>query len=140
MYPHKEKLDLPELRRQLEELLAMVTTGSKQVKNQSEHVHLAETGAKIEFYEPNQATGLQSNDNSDNLTESVNARELLYDDALVVITEFGHASSAILQMWLSIDYGQASRILDQFEADGLISAKGRVRHKAFALRHSLAAT
>jgi hypothetical protein len=45
MYPHKEKLDLPELRRQLEELLALVTADSKtEGRNQSPHVHIVETG------------------------------------------------------------------------------------------------
>ena len=134
MYPHKQQLDLPELRRQLEELLAMVTTDSKQTRNQAEHVQIAETCAtNNEFSEANPPICLESNDSN----EKVNDRELLYDDALVVITEFGHASPAILQMWLSIDYGSAIRILNQFQADGLISANGRVRHKAFVVRHSL---
>jgi len=135
MYPHKQQqLDLRELRRQLEELLAMVTTDSKQTGNQAEHFHIAEIGTtNNEFSEPSPPICLESNDNN----EKVNDRELLYDDALVVITEFGHASAAILQMWLSIDYGSAIRILNQFQADGLISANGRVRHKAFVVRHSL---
>ena len=63
--------------------------------------------------------------------------DVLYDNALVVVTEFGQASPAILQMWLSIDYSSATTILSRFQADGLISSKGKVRHKAFALRRSL---
>lgn len=66
-----------------------------------------------------------------------NERDDLYDDALVVLTEFGQASPAVLQMWLSIDYGRATTILNRFQADGLISSKGKVRHKAFSLRRSL---
>jgi DNA segregation ATPase FtsK/SpoIIIE-like protein len=64
-------------------------------------------------------------------------RDDLYDDALVVVTEFGHASPAMLQMWLSIDYTRAITILNHFQAEGVISSKGKVRHKAFSLRRSL---
>ena len=54
----------------------------------------------------------------------------LLNDALVVITEFGQASPAILQMWLSIDYNRATQILTKLEADGLISSKGRIHRKS----------
>ena len=60
----------------------------------------------------------------------------LFDEALVVVTEFGNATPSILQMWLSIDYARATRILGDFEAQGLVSSKGRVRHKAFELRRA----
>jgi S-DNA-T family DNA segregation ATPase FtsK/SpoIIIE len=60
----------------------------------------------------------------------------LLNDALVVITEFGEATPEILQMWLSIDFNQATRILTRLEAEGLISPKGKVRHKAFELLRS----
>jgi DNA segregation ATPase FtsK/SpoIIIE-like protein len=60
----------------------------------------------------------------------------LFDEALVVVTEFGNATPSILQMWLSIDYHRAARILRDFEAQGLVSSKGRVRHKAFELRRA----
>ena len=50
----------------------------------------------------------------------------------MVLTEFGQASPAILQMWLSIDYSRAMTILNRFQAEGLISSKGKVRHKAFS--------
>ena len=135
MYPHKQELDLPKLRRQLEELLAIVTTGLN-VKggNQNKHVRNIETvPINNELSAFVSAISTEANET----TEKGNDRELLYDDALVVITEFGHASAAILQMWLSIDYRRAIKILNQFQEDGLISAKGRVRHKAFVLRHSL---
>ena len=113
----------------------MVTTGLKvEGGNQSGHVRIVETVPRNnELSDFVSATSTQSNESK----EKGNDRELLYDDALVVITEFGHASAAILQMWLSIDYRRATKILNQFQADGLISAKGRVRHKAFVLRHSL---
>jgi DNA segregation ATPase FtsK/SpoIIIE-like protein len=63
-------------------------------------------------------------------------RDDLYDDALVVLTEFGQASPAVLQMWLSIDYSRATKLLSEFQADGLVSSKGSVRHKAYSLRRS----
>ena len=135
MYPHKQELDLPKLRRQLEELLAMVTTGlNVECGNRSGHVRNIET-VPINNELSAFVSGVSTESNE--TTEKGNDRELLYDDALVVITEFGHASAAMLQMWLSIDYRRANKILNQFQADGLISAKGRVRHKAFVLRHSL---
>jgi DNA segregation ATPase FtsK/SpoIIIE-like protein len=60
----------------------------------------------------------------------------LLDDALAVVTEFGKATPAILQMWLGIDNARAVRVLGEFETRGLISPKGRVRHKAYELRRS----
>ena len=133
MYPHKQELDLPKLRRQLEELLAMVATDLDfERERESERARFGGTEA-AGIDSPQDISGCpQSNEDYGNATD----RDLLSDDALVVITEFGHASAAILQMWLSIDYGRAIKILNQFQADGLISAKGRVRHKAFVLRHS----
>ena len=129
MYPHYE-LDLPELRRQIEELLAMVASDLNfERESRSERAHFVETEAAGGASQLDISSSPPSNDATD--------RDLLSDDALVVITEFGHASAAILQMWLSIDYGRAVKILNQFQADGLISAKGRVRHKAFVLRHTL---
>jgi DNA segregation ATPase FtsK/SpoIIIE-like protein len=133
MYPHK-KLDLPELRRHLEELLAMVATDLKiDPGSQSVQANFWETEAEGDRSQLNTPNCPQPNANNGDETD----RDSLSDDALVVITEFGHASAALLQMWLSIDYGRAIRMLDQFQADGLISSKGRVRHKAFVLRHSL---
>jgi DNA segregation ATPase FtsK/SpoIIIE-like protein len=60
----------------------------------------------------------------------------LFDEALIILTEFGNATPSILQMWLSIDYHRATRILKDFEAQGLVSSRGRVRHKAFELRRA----
>jgi len=65
------------------------------------------------------------------------SRDDLYDNAIVVVTEFGHATPSILQMWLSIDYSRAARILSQLEAEGLVSSKGKPRHKAYALLRSI---
>jgi DNA segregation ATPase FtsK/SpoIIIE-like protein len=114
----------------------MVTTDLKiKCENQNQQVHIAPIRAVYnELPESDAPICPESNENNGKVYD----REPLYADALVVITEFGHASAAILQMWLSIDYGRAIKILDQFQADGLISSKGRVRHKAFVLRHSLA--
>ena len=133
MYPHKQ-LDLPKLRRQLEELLAMVATDLKIERvSESERAHFVGTELAIDESQLEMPICPGSNENNDNPTD----HDSLSDDALVVITEFGHASASLLQMWLSIEYGRAIKILDQFQADGLISAKGRVRHKAFVLRRTL---
>ncbi len=104
--------DLSELRRQLEEILALLSSGVPGVVRQESSANLLTTGDSIQTDEPDE----------------------LFDDALVVLTEFGQATPAILQMWLSIDYARAARILRQFETQGLVSPKGRVRHKAYELR------
>ena len=132
MRPHKQQLDLPKLRRQLEELLAMIASGLNfERESQSARAHFGGTEAAGNDSPLDISNCPPSDEENGNATD----RDILSDDALVVITEFGHASAAMLQMWLSIDYGRAIKILNQFQADGLISAKGRVRHKAFVRRH-----
>jgi DNA segregation ATPase FtsK/SpoIIIE-like protein len=146
MHPVKPEFDLPKLRRQLEEILATVKAdrnGAAFNRSADEETVLSVRENDATAAEPDIAL-------ADDHTEPETAcepapsevgqrdeRDDLYDDALVVVTEFGHASPAILQMWLSIDYGRAMTILSRFQADGLISSKGRVRHKAFSLRRSL---
>jgi DNA segregation ATPase FtsK/SpoIIIE-like protein len=116
---------LPELRRLLEEILVIVKSDQiGSVKNPDQ------TYAGVAEPDVSQCeTMLVEYDQPD-------ARDALYDDALVVVTEFGQASPAILQMWLSIDYARALRIMNRLQADGLVSGKGRVRHKAYSLRRS----
>lgn len=148
MHPREPEVDLPKLRRQLEELLAMV----KADDNGGALSRIADDEALLptqnEFdpaaAEPNIAlvNGCPEPETvcEPEFSEVVvqrDARDDLYDDALVVVTEFGQAAPAILQMWLSIDYSRAITILNRFQADGLISSKGKVRHKAFSLRRSL---
>ena len=143
MHTIKPEFDLPKLRRQLEEILAMVKADSA-VFNRS-----ADDGTKLSVQE-NDASAEPDNALANDHHEPETACEPLssavgqqdklddlYDDALVVVTEFGQASPAILQMWLSIDYSRALTILNRFQADGLISSKGKVRHKAYSLRRSL---
>jgi DNA segregation ATPase FtsK/SpoIIIE-like protein len=146
MHPRKPEVDLRKLRRQLEEILAMVKAdhkGGAFVRSADEetvlsahenHATAAEPGVALADECPQPETACEP------VLSEVDQREErddLYDDALVVVTEFGHASPAVLQMWLSIDYGRATTILSRFQADGLISSKGKVRHKAFSLRRSL---
>ena len=112
-------LRLSKLRRELEEILAMVKTDPT-------------NGVRA------QADSRQASapDQSSSEHEPVQQRDELYDNALVVITEFGQATPSILQLWLSIDYSRATRILSQFETEGLVSSKGKLRHKAYARRRS----
>jgi DNA segregation ATPase FtsK/SpoIIIE-like protein len=131
MHPLNPDFVLPELRRQLEEILVMVKSdhnGSALPAGENSggiagpHVECSESESPCESF-------LVENDQPPDCDD-------IYDDALVVVTEFGQASPAILQMWLSIDYGRAIRILNRFQADGLVSPKGRIRHKAYSLRRS----
>jgi DNA segregation ATPase FtsK/SpoIIIE-like protein len=147
MHPHKPDFDLLKLRRQLEEIIAMV----KADHNGGPVPRCEDEVAVLSVHHENDATAAEPDIAlADDHPEPETACEPvlsavgqpdegddLYDDALVVVTEFGHASPAVLQMWLSIDYGRATTILSRFQADGLISSKGKVRHKAFSLRRSL---
>ena len=120
---------LSELRHQLQEILLMIEATSSAAAPATHH--------QCEASLPN------LHESAPETTSAANPRsagastpDKLCDDALVVVTEFGQASPAILQMWLSIDYGRAMRILREFEAQGLVSSRGKVRHKAYALRRS----
>lgn len=119
MDPSSLQFRLLELRRALEEILAMVTTDS------------TVTPAKRQDCEqsPDETRDVQPGISETSSVHQFETDELL-NDALVVITEFGQASPAILQMWLSIDYNRATQILTKLEADGLISSKGRIHHKS----------
>jgi len=135
MHPRTKEFDLSKLVRGLEEILAIVNTdrngsfgqGVKEVADSEDDATAAHPGSFAE-----------GDTDCERLPEEFqpNQRDGLYDDALVVITEFGQASPVMLQMWLSIDYLRATSILNQFQADGLVSPKGRVRHKAYSLRRS----
>jgi DNA segregation ATPase FtsK/SpoIIIE-like protein len=146
MHPHKPEFDLLKLRRQLEEILAMV----KADHNSAASNRSADEEIVLSVHENNTTAAEPDIALADDLSEPETVfapvlnevgqrdeRDDLYDDALVVLTEFGQASPAVLQMWLSIDYSRALTILNRFQADGLISSKGKVRHKAYSLRRSL---
>ncbi len=146
MHPHEPEFALLKLRRQLEEILAMV----KADHNGAASNRSADEEIVLSFHENNATAAEPDTALADDLPEpdavfapvlseagQQDERDDLYDDALVVLTEFGQASPAMLQMWLSIDYSRALTILSRFQADGLISSKGKVRHKAYSLRRSL---
>ena len=121
-------LRLSKLRRELEEILAMVKTDpTNGVRAQADSRQASAPDQSSSEHEP-----VQQRDELD-VDQS---RDELYDNALVVITEFGQATPSILQLWLSIDYSRATRILSQFETEGLVSSKGKLRHKAYARRRS----
>ena len=61
-------------------------------------------------------------------------RDEQYDAALAIVTDFGKANVSLLQMWLSINQVRARRLLEQLEADGLITGSGRVLRKAYVAR------
>ena len=146
MHPTEPEFDLLELRRQLEEILAMV----KEDQNGAAFNRSVDEETVVPVHENDAAASEPDTALADHLFEprmvfapalsevgQRDERDDLYDDALVVLTEFGQASPAVLQMWLSIDYSRALTILNRFQADGLISSKGKVRHKAYSLRRSL---
>ena len=109
------------LRRGLEDILALSTRDGRESTDNGVHKSLPAT------------TAIESALIEINLPAD---SDELFDEALIVVTEFGNATPSILQMWLSIDYVRATRILKDFEAQGLVSSKGRVRHKAFELRRA----
>ena len=116
---------LSQIRRELEEILALLGNG-----------YQSDRAPRPAQPEGDQGSGNNLKQFDSGETSLSAERDQLFDDALVVITEFGNASPSILQMWLSIDYTRATLILSQLEAEGLVSPKGKVRHKAFELRRS----
>jgi DNA segregation ATPase FtsK/SpoIIIE-like protein len=123
------QLRLSELRRDLKEILSMIEgipSAAARATNQQCEASL-----------PNLHEVVPETSPAENpCNAGASAHDGLSDDALIVVTEFGQASPAILQMWLSIDYGRAMRILREFESQRLVSSRGKVRHKAYALRRS----
>ena len=121
------ELRLSELRRELKEILSIIEASP--------------SAAARATHQQGEASRPTLHEEVPKTTQAANPciaafSDKLGDDALVVMTEFGQASPAILQMWLSIDYGSAMRILREFEAQGLVSSRGKVRHKAYVLRRS----
>jgi len=146
MHPPEPEFDLLELRRQLEEILAMVKadhTGAAFNRSADEEIGLSVDANNATAAEPDIALAHNLPEPDTVFAPALSKvgqrdeRDDLYDDGLVVLTEFGQASPAVLQMWLSIDYSRALTILNRFQVDGLISSKGKVRHKAYSLRRSL---
>ncbi|NOZ71549.1 MAG: DNA translocase FtsK [Chloroflexi bacterium] len=52
--------------------------------------------------------------------EEGSKRDVLYDEAVRVITEAGRASTSLLQRRLRVGYTRAARLIDMMEEDGLI--------------------
>ena len=140
MHPLRSEFDWPKLRRDLEEILAIMKGDRSGAAFVQTELSVRENDATVGPPQTGQA-GECPDSQTACVTTSRNEYQTvepdnLYNDALVVLTEFGQASPAMLQMWLSIDYGRAITILNRFEAEGLVSSKGRVRHKAYSLRRS----
>jgi hypothetical protein len=145
MHPNRSEFDWPKLRRQLEEILAIVKRDHSLaafVQSENEETELSVRENDMTAGPPDAAQdGECLESETAFVTVPLNEHQPvepvdLYNDALVVVTEFGQASPAMLQMWLSIDYSTAITILNRFEDEGLVSSKGRVRHKAYSLRRS----
>src|SRR5690349_141042 len=104
MHSNPPRLDLPELRRQLEEILALVGNspdgGVSQIKHEASLLvhrdNVADEPSSCNQIEPEAADEPPPGE-----VDRANDRSDLYADALVVVTEFGYASIPILQMWLS---------------------------------------
>jgi DNA segregation ATPase FtsK/SpoIIIE-like protein len=120
---------LSELRRELKEILSMIDAVPG-------HGMRASHGSiKRSLSNPSEV-GSAATPTKDVSDAGASAADSLFDNALIIMTEFGQASPSILQMWLSIDYGYAMRLLSEFETQGLVSSRGKVRHKAYTLRRS----
>jgi len=132
------KARLAELRQGLEEVLTMISGDLPLVRLEHEDPYFPTEAEDHATGDVTHAVMRSANRLSPGEDQSRSAEasesDSLVDDALVVITEFGQASTSILQMWLSIDYARALRLLKALESKGLITAKGRVRHKAYELR------
>ena len=139
MHSLNPEFNLPKLRRQLEEILALLS-GTCNVDSQetNEAISLSVHPNESTISEEQSTHPQPEPDNAPTTKEAIpqNERDDLYDDALVVITEFGNASIPLLQMWLSVDYSRAKTVFDRFLDEGIISSNGKVRHKAFLLRSS----
>ena len=89
-----------------------------------EVVSFLKTQGKPAYIDDITAEELNSNPNNNNpLKENTDA---LYDEAVMVVTREGKASTSFIQRHLQIGYNRAARIIDQMEAAGIISAANRV--------------
>jgi DNA segregation ATPase FtsK/SpoIIIE, S-DNA-T family len=60
----------------------------------------------------------------------------LYEEALMIVTDMGRASTSVLQRRLSIGYGRAAKILDMMESQGFIGpGEGSKPRKVLGAAH-----
>jgi hypothetical protein len=71
-------------------------------------------------------------------TSRNNKPDELYEEALMIITDMGRASTSVLQRRLAIGYGRATKILDTMEREGLIGpAEGAKPRKVLPAAYKL---
>ncbi len=61
-----------------------------------------------------------SEQEAEDLGDFVGEKDELYNEALMIVTDMGRASTSVLQRRLSIGYGRAAKILDVMEREGFI--------------------
>jgi S-DNA-T family DNA segregation ATPase FtsK/SpoIIIE len=83
-----------------------------------------------------------SEQEAEGLDGDIGERDELYEEALLIVTDMGRASTSVLQRRLSIGYGRAAKILDMMEREGFIgptegSKPRKVLSPAFEFRDRL---
>jgi len=62
-------------------------------------------------------------------------RDVLYDDAVSLISREGKASTSFIQRHLQIGYNRAARIIEQMESEGIVSTANRVGRREVLIGH-----
>jgi len=80
--------------------------------------------------EPNYLEAVTEEDDEDGDPSAFEDRQAgsdpLYDEAVALVAREGKASTSFIQRYLQIGYNRAARIIEQMEADGVVSKANRV--------------
>lgn len=81
-------------------------------------------------------TGLEDHEGS-SMEKPESTGDVMYDQALEIVTSTGNASTTFLQRKLKIGYARAASLMDQLETRGIVSpADGSKARKVLITRHS----